>query len=247
MKPIAAVLTLLAPAAMATPLPYTFEAGQAAKANEVNANFSILAQAQAGTDEQLSMVSAEVSDLQSALATLQEQVDALLPDFESRFCTSVETGSELVFSGVPFVSSAFTLMDADGTTRRLNLMVPKAPMVTPQYQAALTGSDVAGYSKAFYFCDQPARLENVLKVDYDLSDINEVAAYFYTETRLTVRHPAHDSEWFSNATRLELGKVALPRDGSGDYQLAPQDLPSVEAIKASLLGGYQVYFHSSLR
>ncbi|MBY6019446.1 hypothetical protein [Ferrimonas balearica] len=247
MKPIVAVLTLLAPAALASPLPYTFEAGQAAKASEVNANFSTLAQAQAGTDDQLSAVSGEMADLQSALAALQEQVEGLLPDYGGGRCTSVDTGSEQEFAGVRYVNSAFSLVDADGTAYRLNLMVPKTPQPLPQYPAKLTSSDLSRYSTDFYFCEHPARLDSAFKVDYDLSDADVVTAHFYTETRLTVLHPQHGGEWFSDTTRLELGQHEMVRDGSADYQLAPQDLPSAEAIEASLLGGYQVYYHSSLR
>ncbi|MBY5994022.1 hypothetical protein [Ferrimonas balearica] len=233
--------------AAAAQVPHQFEAGTAAKASEVNANFDYLAQAQAASDDQVSALSTEVSDLQSHLGELQERVDQLFPEYDGHLCASIDIGAQDTYAGVRFISSAFTLMDIDGTQNRLQLMVPLAPQPQPEVSQGVISADFAGSSKHLKFCQHTARLDNVFRVAYDLSDAEQVTAHFYTEARLTVTHPEHGNIWFSNEVRFDLGQVSFSRDDSGDYQLQPEQLPSLEAIEAALLGGYQVYFHSSLR
>ncbi|SHI20743.1 hypothetical protein [Ferrimonas marina] len=251
MKPSLLMTALLALSPLAqADVPHVFEAGQAAKAAEVNTNFSHLASQHGVLSTQVVGVDEQVQSLDAFVAELQQQVtllaDTLFPQGDLLCHPSHEIGNIDAFGGVPFQLSAFTLSGAAGEQATLQLWIPLEPVASRGQRHDLMVSDVAGYSKDIDFCGYPTRLDNTFRIDYDWSDSEQVVATFYTETELTVRRDGDYRPIVSNAVRFELGEVSLPRDGGGDYRLKPSQMPSQDEIEAALLAGYQVYYHSAI-
>lgn len=241
-----AILTatlMISPLAVAE-VPHTFSAGAPAKAAEVNANFQHVSSANAATAEQLGQLEDYVAKMGEAINELN---DHLFPERSYLCHTGLPVGIRDHFGGVPFINTSFTLVDSEGTVLPLYLMVPEQPMAPRGQRADLMVTDFAGYSADLDFCGYPARLDNVFRTDYDLSQPDGVVVTFYTETQLQVNNPDSATPLFTNSVRFELGRAMMPKAGSGRYELTPADLPSVEAVAEALKAGYQVYFHSTLK
>ncbi|MBY6187868.1 hypothetical protein KUV89_14715 [Marinobacter hydrocarbonoclasticus] len=241
--PFLAAALMISPFAVAE-VPHTFNAGTPAKSAEVNANFQHVVDANAATIEQVSELEAYVAQMKEEIGALNDQV---FPD-RRRLChTGLPVGQQNTFGGLPFINASFTLVDSDGEVLPMLLQVPEQPMAARGQQADLMVTDFAGETADLYFCDYPARLDNVFRTDYDLSQPDGVVVTFYTETRLQVRNQDNQTPLFTNSVRFELGRALLPKDGSGHYQLTVADLPSVEQVTEAMQAGYQVYYHSTLK
>ncbi len=102
---------------MAYKIPYTFVPGTKAKANEVNSNFSKVAEYFTELNTGLSSTSLDVTDLQTKL----NESTQLLKEGRTKFCVNEASGTLLTTaSNIVYFNSSFTLTDYKGNTSTIS-------------------------------------------------------------------------------------------------------------------------------